>query len=101
MYLAQGHNAVTPVRLEPATPQSQVKHSALPKNCFKCIRIYEVDIKNDIYLLLLSYVIWNIMVRSCFKYNLMNSLKQYFSFHKKILKDVIHILYTCSQFSIR
>ena len=25
--LAQGHNAVTPVRLEPAPPQSQVKHS--------------------------------------------------------------------------
>ena len=27
MYLAQGHNAVAPVRLEAATPQSQVKHS--------------------------------------------------------------------------
>ena len=27
MCLAQGNNAVTPVRLEPATPQSQVKHS--------------------------------------------------------------------------
>ena len=25
--LAQGHNAVTPVRLEPATPWSRVKHS--------------------------------------------------------------------------
>ena len=27
MCLAQGHNAVTPVRLEPATPRSQVKYS--------------------------------------------------------------------------
>ena len=27
MCLAQGHNAVTPVRLEPAAPQSRVKHS--------------------------------------------------------------------------
>ena len=27
MCLAQGHNAVMPVRLEPATPRSQVKHS--------------------------------------------------------------------------
>ena len=27
MCLAQGHNAVTPVRLEPAVPRSRVKHS--------------------------------------------------------------------------
>ena len=27
MCLAQGHNAVMPVRLEPATPRSRVKHS--------------------------------------------------------------------------
>ena len=27
MSLVQGHNAVTPVRLEPTTPRSQVKHS--------------------------------------------------------------------------
>ena len=27
MYLAQGHKAVTPVRLEPAAPLSRVKHS--------------------------------------------------------------------------
>ena len=27
MCLAQGHNAVTPVRLEPASPRSRVKHS--------------------------------------------------------------------------
>ena len=27
MCLAQGHNAVTPVRLEPTAPRSQVKHS--------------------------------------------------------------------------
>ena len=27
MYLAQGHNAVTPVRFEPAAPWSQVMHS--------------------------------------------------------------------------
>ena len=26
---AQGHNAVTPVRLEPTTPLSQVKHSTI------------------------------------------------------------------------
>ena len=26
MFLAQGHNAVTPVRLEPAAPGSRVKH---------------------------------------------------------------------------
>ena len=36
MYLAQGHNAVTLVRLEPAAPRSQVKHSTtepLPSLC--------------------------------------------------------------------
>ena len=27
MCLAQGHNALTPVRLEPAAPRSRVKHS--------------------------------------------------------------------------
>ena len=27
MCLAQGHNAATPVRLEPAAPRSRVKHS--------------------------------------------------------------------------
>ena len=27
MCLAQGHNAVTPVRLEPVAPRSRVKHS--------------------------------------------------------------------------
>ena len=27
MVLAQGHNAVTPVRLQPAAPRSRVKHS--------------------------------------------------------------------------
>ena len=27
MCLAKGHNAVTPLRLKPAAPQSQVKHS--------------------------------------------------------------------------
>ena len=34
MCLAQGHNPVTSVRFEPATPQSQVKHSTteLPLN---------------------------------------------------------------------
>ena len=30
MCLAQGHNAVTPVRLKPAAPRSPVKHTALP-----------------------------------------------------------------------
>ena len=29
MCLAQGHNAVTPVRLEPAAPRSWVKQSAI------------------------------------------------------------------------
>ena len=30
---AQGHNAVPPVRLEPATPLSQVKHSTTEPSC--------------------------------------------------------------------
>ena len=30
MGLAQGHNALTPVKLEPAAPLSRVKHTALP-----------------------------------------------------------------------
>ena len=33
MCLAQGHNAVTPVRLEPTTPLSQVKHSTTEPLC--------------------------------------------------------------------
>ena len=42
MCLAQGHNAVTPVRLEPATPQSRVKHSttALPRKYNHAFHIY-------------------------------------------------------------
>ena len=31
--LAQGHNTVTPVRLEPAAPQSRVKHSTIEPLC--------------------------------------------------------------------
>ena len=30
MCLAQGHNKVTPVRLDSAAPQSQIKHSTTP-----------------------------------------------------------------------
>ena len=33
MWLAQGHNAVTPVRLEPPAPWSQVKHSITANIC--------------------------------------------------------------------
>ena len=33
MCLAQGHNAVTPVRLKPASPPSQVKHSTTEPLC--------------------------------------------------------------------
>ena len=33
MCLAQGHNAVKPVRPEPAAPQSQVKHSTTEPLC--------------------------------------------------------------------
>ena len=36
--LAQGHNTVPPVRLEPATPQSRVKHPTTePPQSSKCI----------------------------------------------------------------
>ena len=43
MCLAQGHNAVTPVRLEPAVPQSRVKHS-LPLS--HCAPYFNSDIRN-------------------------------------------------------
>ena len=33
MCLAQGHNTVTPVRLEPAAPRSRVKHSTTERLC--------------------------------------------------------------------
>ena len=33
MFLAQGHNQVTPVKLEPATPRSRVKHSTTEPRC--------------------------------------------------------------------
>ena len=33
MYLAQGHNTVTPVRFELAAPRSQVKHSTTEPLC--------------------------------------------------------------------
>ena len=37
MCLVQGHNAVLPVRLEPATPQSQDKHSTTAiSHCVPC-----------------------------------------------------------------
>ena len=37
--LAQGHNTVTAVRLDPTTPKSRVKHSttALPDDCQWCV----------------------------------------------------------------
>ena len=44
--LAQGHNAVTPVQLEPVAPPSQVKHSttALPieglQVCTVCLALF-------------------------------------------------------------
>ena len=42
MCLAQGHNTVTPVRLEPAPPRSRVMHSTTEplcshKNCQMCV----------------------------------------------------------------
>ena len=43
MCLAQGHNAVTPERLEPAAPQSRVKHSTteLPLYIvYRCMYVY-------------------------------------------------------------
>ena len=39
MCLAQGHNAVTPVRLEPATPRSRVKHSTEPLRSLSVAKI--------------------------------------------------------------
>ena len=33
MCLAQGHNTVTPVRLEPSAPRSSVKHSTTEPLC--------------------------------------------------------------------
>ena len=33
MFLAQGHNTVTPVRLEPAALRSRVKHSTTEPQC--------------------------------------------------------------------
>ena len=41
MCLAQGHNAVTPVKLEPAAPLSRVKHSTTEPLCSQ-IDIYSV-----------------------------------------------------------
>ena len=35
MCLANGHNTVTPVRLEPAAPQSRAKHSTTEPLCFR------------------------------------------------------------------
>ena len=56
MCLAQGHNAVTPVRLKPAAPRSQVQHSTtepmrhcapislrLCKVCDPCGRAYNLN----------------------------------------------------------
>ena len=37
MCLAQGHNAVTPARLEPAAPRAQVKHSTTEPLDFETI----------------------------------------------------------------
>ena len=53
MCLAQGHNAVTPVRLEPAAPQSQVKHSTtepLPSLFFVCdnLNANSMDLDQDL-----------------------------------------------------
>ena len=44
MCLSQGQNAVLPVRLKPATPQSSVKHSTTEPLCsqseLRCFTIY-------------------------------------------------------------
>ena len=42
-YFAQGHNTVTPMRLEPAAPQSQVKHLATEPLCFPGLNGKMVD----------------------------------------------------------
>ena len=41
MCLAQGHNSVTPVRLEPASPRSRVKHST--NESLRSPYMYEMD----------------------------------------------------------
>ena len=42
MCLAQGQNTVTRVRLEPAAPRSQVKHSTTEPLCSSCIEMISV-----------------------------------------------------------
>ena len=55
MCFAQGHNGVSLVRLEPTTPQSQVKHSTteslidLPKQNMAHIPYGQGVIKHDLY----------------------------------------------------
>ena len=44
MCLAQGHNAVTPVRLKPAAPHSRVKHSTTePRRSLKVMNENETN----------------------------------------------------------
>ena len=43
MCLAQGHNTVIPVRLEPATPQPRVKHYTTEPLCSLSTKMYVVD----------------------------------------------------------
>ena len=59
MCLAQGHNAVTPVRLEPAAPRSRVKHSTtepLGSHMSQHDRkIVDLDIKNRLKVVQVSH----------------------------------------------
>ena len=66
MCLAQGHNAVTPVRFEPAAPPSRVKHSTTePLRSKICICDYFCYWKKNIFSLMKyswHIIVWNFFV---------------------------------------
>ena len=55
--LAQGHNAVTPVRLEPMAPQSWAKHSNTEPLCYLCYTCYISNIVK---------MTWNVQKSKCY-----------------------------------
>ena len=79
MLFAQGHNAVTPVRLEPVASQSRVKHSTteLPSVCFDCMLLEQACLSQFlVFFYSIPYpLIWKSYSKN--KLKIMNQINKY------------------------
>ena len=74
MCLAQGHNAVTLVRLEPSTPQSRVKNSTTEPKC-SLTSVFNLD---------LSWFCFSILTTGCLSFMSLDTVYKIRSFKKSV-----------------